>query len=135
MAKLSGAHKVKAKLKRLNGREVKQHISAAIYTAADMLRVEAALSISAGAVSGKNHVPSQPGEPPNYDTGDLADKIEVRSVDEFECEVVASSGHAVPLEFGTSKMAERPFMRPAAKKARPKAQRLIAAAIAREGVK
>ena len=135
MAKLSGADRVKARLRGLTSRSAKQRISSALYAAADMLRVDAALSISAGAVSGKNHIASRPGEPPNYDTGDLADKIEVRKVDEFECEVAASSGHAIPLEMGTSKMAERPFMRPAAKRIRPKAQRLVAAAIAREGVK
>ena len=135
MAKLAGADRVRAKLKGLNSRSAKKRISSAVFVAADLLRVEAAISISEGSVSGKNHVPSAPGEAPNYDTGDLANKIEVRETGEFECEVVAFSDHALPLELGTSKMAERPFMRPAAAKPRPKAQRLIAAALAREGVK
>jgi HK97 gp10 family phage protein len=132
MAKLKGADKVQARLKALNSPSAKRRVRAAVYVAADMLRVEAAISISEGAVSGKKHVASNPGQAPNYDTGDLADKIEVREVGEFECDVVAFSDHALPLELGTSKMAERPFMRPAAAKVRPKAERLIAAALTNE---
>jgi HK97 gp10 family phage protein len=135
MAKLSGADKVMAKLKALNSRSAKKRISSALYVAGDMMRVEAAISISAGAVSGKNHKPSQPGEAPNYDTGLLANSIETREVAEFEVEVAAKAPYAAALELGTSKMAERPFMRPAADRVRPKAQRLIAAALKREGVK
>ncbi|EZP72353.1 HK97 gp10 family phage protein [Sphingomonas paucimobilis] len=135
MAKLKGSDKVMAKLKGLNSRSAKKRISSALYVAGDMLRVEAAISISEGAVSGKNHKPSAPGEAPNYDTGQLANSIETREVAEFEVEVVATAPHAIPLEFGTSRMAERPFMRPAADRVRGKAQRLVAEALKREGVR
>lgn len=134
MAKLKGADRVMAKLKGLDSRSAKKRISSAVYVAGDMMRVEAALSISAGAVSGKNHKPSAPGTPPNYDSGLLADSIETREIAEFEVEVAATAPYAAALELGTSKMAERPFMRPAAERVRPKAQRLIAAALKREGV-
>lgn len=135
MAKLKGADKVMAKLKGLNGRSAKKRISSALYVAGDMLRVEAAISISAGAVSGKNHVASAPGEAPNYDTGMLANGIETREVAEFEVQVASTAPYSSHLEFGTSHMGERPFMRPAAERVRPKAQRLVAAALKREGVK
>jgi len=90
MAKLSGADKAMAKLRGLNSRSAKKRVSSAVYVAADMLRVEAALSISEGSVSGKNHVPSRAGEPPNFDSGHLAGSIETREVAEFECEVSAA---------------------------------------------
>ena len=132
MAKLKGADKVQAMLKALNGPSAKRRVRAAVYVAADMLRVEAALSISQGAVSGKNHKVSNPGDPPNFDTGFLAGAIETRETGEFEAEVSSGAPYSAALEFGTSRMAERPFMRPAAAKVRPKAERLIAAALANE---
>lgn len=132
MAKLKGADKVMAKLKQLNSPAAKRRVSAAIYVAADMLRVEAAISISEGSVSGKNHKPSKVGDAPNFDTGFLAGAIETRETGEFEAEVASTAPYSAALEFGTSKMGERPFMRPAAQRVRPKAQRLIAAAIANE---
>ncbi|MFT4056159.1 MAG: HK97 gp10 family phage protein [Novosphingobium sp.] len=129
MAKLPGGDKALRRLKSLNSRSAVKRVGAAVYAAADIIRVEAALSISEGAVSGKGHVPSSPGQPPNYDSGTLADSIEVREVGELECDVVASAPYALALEFGTSKMSERPFMRPAAAKGRPVAERLVARAL------
>lgn len=127
-----GADRWKARLRQLNSRDMRKRIGAAIYVAGDLLRVEAAISISEGAVSGKNHVPSKPGQPPKYDTGHLADSIETRETGELSCEVSANAQYAAALEVGTSKMAARPFMAPAAAKVRPKAERLVAEAVRRE---
>lgn len=129
MAKLVGAERVRARLKGLNSPSAKRRVSAALYAAADIIRVEAAISISTGAVSGKGHQPSAPGEPPNYDTGTLSDSIKVEKVDAAECDVVATADYAALLEFGSSKTAERPFMRPAANKHRPTAERLVTEAL------
>lgn len=102
----------------------------AIYVAADYLSTEAALSITNGAVSGKGHVASKPGEPPNADTHTLDRSVHTEKVGPLTANSVADAPYAVDLEMGTSKMAERPYMRPAAQKTRPIAQRLVA-----EGVK
>lgn len=50
MAKLMGANRVAARLKGLNSRSVEKRVRAALYAAADIIRVDAALSISEGAV-------------------------------------------------------------------------------------
>lgn len=61
------------------------------------------------------HQASAPGEPPATDTGTLAGSIHVVPGDR-QAEVVASASYAAYLEFGTSKMAPRPYMRPAVDK-------------------
>lgn len=108
-----------------------REVGKAVYAAADYLSTEAALSITAGAVSGKNHVVSAPGEPPNEDTGGLSRSIRTDQTGPMKAETSANAPYAVPLEFGTSKMAARPFMGPAAQKTRPIAQKLVAAAVKR----
>lgn len=129
MSKLPGGDRALARLKGLNSPSARKRVSAALYAAADIIRVDAAISISQGAVSGKGHVASRPGDPPNFDTGHLADSIKVREIEEFDVEVVASAEYAAALEFGTSKLSERPFMRPAAQRGRPKAELLVAKAL------
>ena len=74
------------------------------------------------------HVVSRPGEPPNNDLGDL-----IRGIDHVELEplhalVVSTAGHAASLEFGTSKMAARPYMAPAADMRRKEVADLVARA-------
>jgi HK97 gp10 family phage protein len=127
---VKGAARHAARLKRLQGAGAK--LRPIVYAAADMLAAEAALSITAGAQSGAGHVPSGPGEPPNADTGKLDRSIHVEQIDDLSARVVADPPYAVPLEFGTSRIAERPFMRPAAKKIRPEMQEMIRKALQRE---
>lgn len=108
-------------------------MSTELYVAADMIRTEAVLSITAGSVSGENHVPSAPGEPPNADTNQLDNSIHVRKIDNNHFEVVADAPHATPQEYGTAdgRLSERPYMRPAAAKEGPRAGELITAAVNR----
>lgn len=81
---------------------------------AQKIRSDAHKSITAGSVSGKNHVPSAPGEPPNNDTGGLAKGlIDETFPAELRAEVRAETEYSSALEYGTSKMEARPFMRPA----------------------
>ena len=108
---------------------MRAEVGKAVYAAADYLSTEAALSITNGAVSGKNHVASAPGEPPNADTHDLDSSIHTERESQLKALSVADSDHAAPLELGTSKMAARPFMQPAAEKTRKQAQRLVQAAV------
>lgn len=129
MVKVTGAKTHKARLKRIRGAAMRAEVGKAVYAAADYLSTEAALSITNGAVSGANHVASAPGEPPNADTHDLDRSIHTERESQLKALSVADSDHAAPLELGTSKMAARPFMQPAAEKTRKQAQRLVQAAV------
>jgi HK97 gp10 family phage protein len=54
---------------------------------------------------------SEPGEAPGKDTGSLQDSI-THVVDGDTAYIGSDDSSALPLEFGTSKMAARPFIRP-----------------------
>lgn len=104
----------------------------AVVEGAELIKQEAVDSILDGAVSGPGHVASLPGEPPNADTHELDQSIRVeKNESRLSAKVVADSEKAVPLEFGTEYVEERPFMRPASQKKRPEARRLVAAAVNR----
>ena len=110
---LKGAKKHSDRLKKLSGAQVIKLAGAIVFEGADTIRAEAFRSISAGSVSGAGHVASLPGQPPNRDTGDLQAGIKVVRTGSVSAEVRATAAHSAPLEFGTSTMAARPFMRPA----------------------
>jgi hypothetical protein len=130
MAKFKGADK---HLKRLRGMTVgmRREATKLVMTLADMHATEAALLITTGGGFGQSHVVSKPGQPPNADTGALDRSVHAERVSPLKARSVADAPHAVPLEFGTSEMAERPFMRPAAKKVRKEAKALSEAAVRR----
>lgn len=62
----------------------------------------------------KIHVVSRPGDPPNVDTGRLRSSIYVRKHGRLVYAIGTEVEYAPHLEFGTVKMAARPFMRPMA---------------------
>lgn len=97
-----------------------------VYVGADMIRAEAHRLISEGSVSGKGHVPSAPGQAPNRDTGHLQANLETTNPRPLVAEVRSNAAYAAALEFGTSRMAERPYMRPARDAKEPEIQRLFA---------
>lgn len=96
-----------------------------VYVGSDMIRAHAFRSISAGSVSGKNHVPSAPGQPPNRDTGVLQGHLTNEMVGPLTAEVRSEAPYANDLEIGTSKMAARPYMRPARDANRKEIQKLF----------
>lgn len=106
-------------------------VDRALYAAGQAIEVEAEISITSGSVSGKGHVASLPGEAPNADTRELDTNINTVVVGPLRVNVEATAPHAAYLEFGTSRMAERPFMRPATDKKRPEAIDLIRRAVDR----
>ncbi len=112
---------------RLNPKQIQLAAKAGLWAGANEVKVEAQLSITRGSVSGKGHVASKPGEAPNNDTGVLKNNIETISTGPLTIEVHSKAPYAVALEYGTSKMADRPYMRPAAKKMKP-----VVAAIIKE---
>lgn len=65
-----------------------------------------------------NHQASAPGESPAIDTGQLANSIQT-VVEELSATVGTNTEYAPYLEFGTHRMAPRPFMGPAFERAKP----------------
>jgi len=67
---------------------------------------------------GKSHTASAPGEPPATDLGTLANSFQTRKGAKGRDWAIAETGptaeYGAALEYGTSKMAPRPYMRPAA---------------------
>ena len=102
--------------------------------AATLVRNTAVESILQGAKSGvtyskynprRTHTASAAGEPPASDTGYLANNILVNiDADGFGASVESRADYSSFLEFGTSKMAARPFMQPALEENRAKIKRL-----------
>jgi HK97 gp10 family phage protein len=105
----------------------------ALYAAGQMMEVDAETSITRGSISGAGHVPSAPHEPPNADTRYLDTNIDtkVTGEDPIRVEVTSHAPYSAALEWGTSKMIERPYMRPAFEKNKDKMAELIQQALER----
>lgn len=131
MVKITGVTAVRGMLS-VKAKRSKQMV-AILYAAGQEIEIAAEKSITEGSVSGKNHVPSAPGQPPNADTRFLDTNIEteIKANSPPTVHVTSKAPYSAALEFGTSKMAERPFMRPAA----AKVKREIAKRIAKDLVK
>lgn len=117
MGRITNAPRLTAKLDDLS-KQGRARISQAVFVGADMIATEAALSITKGSISGKSHVPSRPGEPPNADTRQLDKSIVAVRTGELQAEVRVNAPYAAALEYGTSRMAARPFLQPAVDKTR-----------------
>src|SRR5262249_49879155 len=112
--------------------EIKQavanEVEKGLFASAQKVRTEAITSIQNGQKSGRLykrrtviHRASAPGEAPATDTGRLANSITAYNGGNGEAFTVAGRGtalYAPLLEFGTSKMAPRPFMVPALEKSK-----------------
>lgn len=129
MVKITGDDRFRRRLQRVRSAATQRSLGAALFAGGQLVQVEAQLSITRGAVSGRLHAPSLPGEPPNQDTGVLANNIETAQISPQLVEVSSSAPYSAHLEFGTSKMAERPFMRPALAKKKREVAALIARAL------
>lgn len=129
---LKGARAHVKRLRALASPAMADEVEKVLFHAGELIQTEAQISITRGAVSGKNHVPSKPGEPPNQDTGVLAGNIETTRAGKLRVRVTSKAGYSSALEFGTSKMAARPFMRPARDKMRPQIEKLLADAVTKQ---
>jgi len=126
---LENVGKLQKRLRALRSRKAEKLLEGALHAGADMIASEAKHSITrnstSGQVGGKHqHVRSLPGQAPNNEFGDLAGGIEVNPGGPLEYVVTAEAAHSVPLEFGSSKMAARPFFRPARDKKKREARKL-----------
>lgn len=110
-------------------REAAPATARALYSAGQLIELDAERSITAGSVSGANHVPSAPGQPPNADTRFLDSNIETEIGGPGLVTVTSKANYSAALEFGTSKMAARPFMRPATERNRAKVVELVGDAV------
>ena len=94
---------------------------ALVATAGYLVRNTAVVSINQGAKSGviynrggKTSRRSAAGEPPATDTGFLVNNIFLKfDADKLGVSVESRASYSLALEFGTSKMAARPFLQPA----------------------
>ncbi|MBL9067816.1 MAG: HK97 gp10 family phage protein [Sphingopyxis sp.] len=131
MGRITGRDKLKKRLRALTGQRARDHLGAVLFQGAESIAVEAQISISRGSVSGKEHKPAPVGQAPNYDTGVLSDSIEALDIDTLEKSVVVGAEYGSSLEFGTSKMGARPFLRPARNKLTKKIRKNFANAVDR----
>lgn len=100
------------------GPRLKKEISAALYVGADDVRARYRRKVTDGSISGVNHVPSEPGQPPNNDTGFLISTAETAMVDWNHAQVRVGAPYAARLEYGDSKIAARPALGPATQESR-----------------
>ena len=128
MAKITGAE---AHLKRVRKMTagMRQEAGKLVLVLADLHATEAALLVTNGAVSGKNHVASSPGEAPNADTHTLDRSIHAERTGLLKAQSIADAPYAAKLELGDGALVERPFMRPAARKVRIASRKLADAAM------
>lgn len=99
---MKGKAKHIARLKKLSGPEIAKVANAVVYAGADTIRAHAHHLISRGSVSGKNHAPSAPGEPPNRDTGNLQAHLEATNPKPMIGQVASKAKYAAALEFGAN---------------------------------
>lgn len=67
-------------------------------------------------VAGGNikHYASEPGNPPRMDTGNHVNSINIKKESSFVWSIRSGAEYSADLEYGTSKMAARPYMGPMA---------------------
>lgn len=118
MPRITGTQGVAIRLSRITDENMVRKVGQALFAGGELIRAEAFHMISEGSVSGKGHIASLPGEAPNRDSGVLQAHIEAVQTGPLSAEVSSNAPYASALEFGTSKMAERPYMRPATQRKR-----------------
>lgn len=128
MAKIIGAKVHQRRLKALPARTLEK-VGRAIFVGAGQIETEARRLIVEGSIQGAGHIPSLPGEAPNRDTGQLDQSIVAQRTGVVTSETTANAPYAAFLELGTSKMEERPYMRPATRNKRPVIVELVNRAV------
>ncbi len=132
---MKGKDKAVRRIRALAGPGLEKFVGPALFAAGELLATEAQTSITRGSAGGTSggkhqHIPSRPGEPPHNFTGHLANSIEVTQPNPLLVRVTSQAPYSAALEFGTSKMEARPFMRPARDKTRKEGLALIQRGVA-----
>lgn len=115
MAKVRGVDNFSNRLKRGQTKSV-DAVDRALYAGGQLIENEAERSIIDGAISGPGHIPSAPGEPPNADTHVLDTSIHTTKEGRGRVNVTSNAPYSAALEFGASRVAARPYMRPSTRK-------------------
>lgn len=120
-------------------RKYESNVKSAIRRSGNLVRTTAVDSILQGAKSGvvyelynprRTHRSSAAGEPPASDTGRLVSNIFTTFEDNgFTSNIESRVDYSAYLEFGTSKMAARPFLQPALEENKQKIRKLIRDAV------
>jgi len=129
---LTGANEVLAELKTRQAK-IEAGLATAVQLAAQDVRNECVRTIQTGSRTGKiytrngrKHQASAEGEPPKTDTGRLVNSLAFRMLGKLTAVAGAIAGnsivaeYAAALEFGTRKMAARPFLVKAVEKITPR---------------
>lgn len=120
--------------------EVHAEAGKAVLGSAVELRADVVKAIHSGPASGRvykksnpsrTHQASAPGQAPQTDTGRLDNSIFFDKVGDLSAVVGSSVTYALYLEYGNSRMAARPFFRPAVERMKPKFQSRLERAIER----
>jgi HK97 gp10 family phage protein len=125
--RLEGSEQLQRELRRLSD-DLREEAGKAVLATAVEMRADIVTSIQRGPASGitykksnptRTHTASAPGQPPMSDTGRLANSITFDRVGDLTATVGSALNYAPWLEYGTSRMAARPFFRPAVERMRP----------------
>lgn len=138
---LEGSKELQAALRDMSD-DVRNAVNDAVVGTAVELRGDVIQSVQNGPASGRTyqkykprrvHTASAPGQPPMSDTGRLASSIyfteSFGARRGLEAQVGSNVVYARYLEYGTSRMAARPFFRPAVEEMRAKFQSRLEAAV------
>lgn len=125
--RLEGSEQLQRQLRRLAG-DLREEAGRTVLATAIEMRADIVTSIQRGPASGvtykksnptRTHTASAPGQAPMSDTGRLANSITFDRVGDLTATVGSNLNYAPWLEYGTSRMAARPFFRPAVERMRP----------------
>lgn len=137
--RLSGADKFRAALSAMSD-DVKAEVGKEVMATALEMRTDIVRSVQRGPASGRvyqkynprrSHRASAPGQAPMSDTGRLANSITFDKQGPLTATVGSHLAYAVHLEYGTIKMAARPFFRPAVERIRGEFEARLEAAVKR----
>lgn len=126
--RLEGSEQLQRELRRLSD-DLREEAGKTVLATAVEMRADIVKSIQSGPASGRTyrksnptrtHTASAPGQPPMTDTGRLANSITFDRLGDLTAVVETKVEYSVHLEYGTSRMAARPFFRPAVERMRPK---------------
>jgi len=138
--RLEGSKQLQRELRRLSG-DIREEAGDVVKAVAVEMRADIVKSIERGPASGrtythyfytnkngklvqgreraKPHTASAPGQAPMSDGGRLAGSITFDRTGDLTATVGSKLDYAFWLEYGTSRMAARPFFRPAVERMRP----------------
>jgi len=125
--RLEGSEQLQRELRRLSD-DLREEAGNVVKAVAIEMQADIVKSLDNGPASGRTyrksnptrtHTASAPGQPPMTDTGRLANSITFDRIGDLTATVGSELIYATWLEYGTSRMASRPFFRPAVERMRP----------------